>query len=208
MTNKETLTIEGTVVRILQPQHVAKNGKKWTINKFVLKTLNGADYFISKFGPFEATYIGKDVRFEATKYNDTNYTVVGEVEDAGDLVASNVPATQATPPASTEQAAPVASSRRRGRPSKSAEALTPTPAPATTKVHVVSATNTGRDSFVPEALSSVINNLRNAQGVLTELKYEDYTVADLVAVADLIGRTTTAIFMDAQKDNRMARFNK
>lgn len=203
MTNQETFKIEGTVVRILQAQSGVRGGNKWTLNKFVLKTPEGADYYISKFGPFDASYIGKDIRFEATKFNDKNYTIVGDVEEAGEVVQAHTSQVASAP---VEQNS-INTTRRRGRPSKAVvkEAVTPvTPLIQNeTNVHPVS----GREAFRIEAEASVITNITSATNVLNQLGLKG-SVNDLVAVADLIGRTQTAIFMDAQKDSRMARFSR
>lgn len=203
---EQTFQLEGTFLRKLQAvQGTGKTGKPYTQNKFILKTLEGNDIYVSKFGTLSADLIGKDVRFEATKYNDTNYTVQGEIEEAGDLVAA-IP----TPSAPVTQAVEAPVSRRRGRPAKTEKDVVPSTSTVASYPSQVLNTHvdSGREAYRGEAEASVIINLQSAIRVLGELGLKGYGVSDLVAVADLIGRTTTAILMDAQKEGRMARFSR
>jgi hypothetical protein len=198
-TKPQTFQLEGTFLRKLQAvQGTGKTGKPYTQNKFILHTLDGHDVYISKFGDLSSDFIGKDVRFEATKYNDTNFTVVGEIEEAGDLVGA-LPTPQA-PVAQTTAEAPT--TRRRGRPAKTeavvVEQAGTVPSVAKDKVPAL----TGREAFRGQAEESVISNLQSAIKVVGELGLKGYSVSDLVAVADLLGRTTTAILMDSQKHSR------
>ena len=198
-TKPVTFKLEGTFLRKLQAvQGTGKTGKPYTQNKFILHTLDGHDVYISKFGELSSDFIGKDVRFEATKYNETNFTVVGEIEEAGDLVGA-LPTPQAPVAQTTE--APTAT-RRRGRPAKT-EAVVDQPTTATVaKDPIPTHQESGREAFRGLAEESVIGNLQSAIKVVGALGLKGYSVTDLVAVADLLGRTTTAILMDSQKRSR------
>lgn len=200
-TKPVTFQLEGTFLRKLQAvQGTGKTGKPYTQNKFILHTLDGHDVYISKFGELSSDFIGKDVRFEATKYNDTNFTVVGEIEEAGDLVGA-LP-TPAPVAQTTTATAEVPSTRRRGRPAKTETPVAST-APATTAVVKDKVPElSGREAFRGLAEESVIGNLQSAITVVGALGLKGYSVTDLVAVADLLGRTTTAILMDSQKRSR------
>ena len=220
--NQEVITLEGTVLRKFPVEHgVGKTGKNYSKNKFILKTLDGRDLYITKFGEFNSEYIGKDVRFEASRYNDTNYTVCGELEDAGDLVGAAV-----APTVVNESTTTTTTTRRRGRPSKAV--VTPTETPTSTTNRILSGgSRTGKsttnspvheapsyqaptenESLEAIAHSVVLNNLKRAETLLIGLHRPDYTTSDIIAVGDMLGRTYVSLRIEQNKDRRMDSFNK
>lgn len=180
---------------------------QYTIHKFILQTTDGRSLYISSFKPLEVA-VGADVTLPATKFNETSYTLAGAITTATTQVS------QATEEFNKpKEVAPVA--RRRKVSTTTAETLVgeAMAAMATKTVHAivdaipVSVPVTGREVYRGEAEQGAYINLQSAVRVLEQLNLKG-TVSDLVAVADLIGRTQTAIFMDAQKDKRMESFRK
>lgn len=210
MTNnkgQELVTLEGTVVRVFAPEYGnGSNGKKYTRNKFAFKTLDGRDLYITKFGRFDGQLVGKDLRFQASKYNDTNYTVQGEVEEAGDLVGAFVEAQVPTSQVVSEPTV-ATSARRRGRPSKSGVAAPATTTPAT-ETAVLTPVLKEVASLEDTAHEVVVNNLKRAENLLVSLHRTDYTTADIIAVGDMLGRTYVALRIESNKDRRMDSFNR
>lgn len=205
MVNKkgqEIFQIEGTVVRKFPTEYGKTNaGKQWSKNKFLVKTLDGRDLFVSTFGNLEASWIGKDVRFGATKYNETNYTLDGELHDAGNLVGSIPEPVQAvtTTPVST---------KRRGRPSKTTEntvQVSPSvqveglPIPTTTGIGSVDG---GLESVRDEAEAIVNRDLFFARTQLGE-KASAEAQATLVQALQAVRAT---LFIEANKRHRVADF--
>lgn len=194
-TNKkgqEIFILEGTVLR-KYPSEQGKSsfGKVYTKNKFILKTLEGNDIYVTKFGQLSADLIGTDVRFNATKYNETNYTVDGEIESAGDLVVAHVegqPSTQAV-------ATPV--TRRRGRPATSkAPVATSTASHPVTATKVAAVIDDAREHLRAQAENSTLLDLQSAVKLAKELGLDTKDTQGIVALADRVGRTITAIGMD------------
>ncbi len=159
-------------------------------NKFSFKNLaTGEEGKAITFGDFDTSWLGERVEFEAD-YNDKfkNYNIKGDIVllDDGNVATE--------PPAPAKAEAP----KRRGRPKKEASSVQAES----------NSTGSGREAYRSEAEEGTLLNLRSAQRVANELGHKDVSVTDLVALADIIGRTQTAIFMDAKKDSRMGRFNK
>ena len=207
MTNsKEVTTLEGTVLRKF-PTETGKSqaGKFYTRNKFILRTIDNRDLYITKFGTFESSLIGKDVKFQATRFNDTNFTVQGEVEEH-EIVEPVT--TQNTTESTASNSNTTTVSRKRGRPSKVVETTAPPansfqvavladpiPAPAV------------ETSLEEQARNLVVSNLKKAENVLISLLRKDYTTADIIAVGDMLGRTYVSLRIEQNKDNRMDKFN-
>lgn len=199
-TNQELYPLSGTVLRIFPPEYGTSNGRKWVRNKFILKTLEGKDIYITKFGEFSRELVGKDVTFEASQYNETNYTVQGDIVDAGDLVnelPTPAPVTQA-PPTATEAVQAATTARRRGRPAAQK---------VTAEAKAEDAEVVG-DELELAARAIVVNNLKKAETVLISLHRKDYTTTDIISVGDMLGRTYVSLKIEAGKDRRMDSFRR
>lgn len=196
MTNnrgQEVFTLEGTVLRKYPAEQGVAKGRTYVKNKFILKTLDGRDIYVTKFGEFSAEFIGKDVRFQATKYNETNYTVQGELEDAGDLVGAIAPTAQVA----TTSAGTPTPARRRGRPTRTAvPAVTPSNVPTTKSQSVDTVVDDSRESLRVQAEHSTLLDLQSAIRLAKELGLDTKDTQGIVALADRVGRTITAIGMD------------
>lgn len=164
-------------------------------SKFSFKNLaTGEEGKAITFGDFDASWLGERVEFEAD-YNEKfkNYNIKGDI-----LLLDGIPETSqadnAVPSVPATETKPVV---RRGRPKRD------------TKVSVKSNdAGSGREAYRSEAEQGALLNLQSAQRVATSLGFSDVSVGDLVALADIIGRTQTAIFMDVKKDSRMKGFRK
>lgn len=188
--DKPTFEVVGTVVRKYQPENGTTRGRKWVRNKFLLKTVEGQDVYITAFGQLDVA-IGADVKFEATRYNDTNYNLVGEIHPVAALSG------QAPIPESPVQEKV---SRRRGRPARNQEPE-------------VAATSGQReqDSTAPvessdEAIALVAANLNDARNLLAQLGYTS-TLETVVTVGDMLGRTRVALRIERNKDRRTQEIN-
>lgn len=209
-TNQEVYNLSGTVVRIFPPESGTSNGRQWVRNKFILKTLEGKDLYITKFGAFSREIVGKDVKFDSTQYNETNYTVQGEIEDAGDLVDATPARVPVTAQPAIEAPATVAV-RRRGRPSKTVEeAASAVDQKVPELTHPVQEVAQNEDvaSLFNLAQEAVERNLKAADNLLIKLGRTTNSVAELVALADCIGRTYVALTIEAGKNGRMANFRR
>lgn len=203
-TNQELFPLQGTVLRIFPPEYGSSNGRKWVRNKFILKTLDGRDLYITKFGEFSRESVGKDVKFNASQYNETNYTVQGEIEDAGDLVEEQVAAT----PVAAAPAAEAAPVKRRGRPSKKTTEAVAAPTQAVATEEVSAKSTTDAISLEDQAKEIVVNNLKRAESLLIGLHRNDYTTTDIIAVGDMLGRTYVSLKIESNKDRRVESFRR
>lgn len=187
MIDKEVITLEGVVLRKFPTEFgTSVSGKRWSKNKFVLKNTEGRDIYISKFGAFDTKLLGQDVRFQASKFNDNNYTVQGEISTtkletiSPEVAQSNAPSVQSE----------AVSVPKRGRPAKVKE-VAEVPVPI--------------ESGSDEALQIVKANLLAARSLAESL---EIPVTNLIDLADMIGRTRVALRIEANKDRRMDSFRK
>lgn len=150
----------------------------------LIKADDDTEVFCNTFGKFDRSLVGKDVEFDA-EYNTQykNYTVRGDIREISDA-GSNQPRNEAV--AADPKPQPKARAKK-------AETQSVTEAP----------TSSGREAHRAEAEESLVLNLQSAKKIATQLGYENPTLTDLVSVSDILGRTITAIFMDAKKDERM-----
>lgn len=204
--NQETVELVGTVTRKYEPTTGIKNGKKWYLNKFQIHTIDGRDLSASKFGKLDVE-IGADVKFQSTRYNDTNYTVVGELEAATDLVGAAVNHVQV--PEVVEQ--PTAKRVRRGRPVKTTDVADPNTEVGLgylTATEVAIRAKAEAETYQDEALTIVRRNLTEGRDLLVSLGYNNADYATIVTVGDMLGRTRVALRIERNKDRRMTSFNK
>lgn len=189
--NKEVHTLEGVVLRKFPTEFgVGQNGKKWAKNKFVLKTNEGRDLYVSKFGNFDTQLLGQNVRFQATKFNETNYTVQGEV---GTAQAQTTPSPIPSPSETTvESPAPA----KRGRPAK---------AKVEPEAEVVNPVVSDAPVASNDAVAIVKENLLAAIQLAKEVNLTNINLVDL---GDMIGRTRVALRIEANKDRRMDSFSR
>jgi len=155
-----------------------------TGNKFSFKNLDtGKDECAITFGKFELDWLGEEVKFDGV-YNEKfkNYAVKGEVELCGGATSSDADA-----PTVTNDTAKDTEPKRRGRPKK---------------VEAVAS------SLSSDVESIVLENLVAAKSIVFTLKLEDVSVTDLVALADMVGRTKVSLKIEAGKDRRMKEFRK
>lgn len=181
MTEKTIVKVSGIVKKKLAASSgTSAAGKAWTKNTFIVKPTNGGkDIFISTFGKFDNSFVGKQVSFDAEHNSQYNsYMLKGEITDATpeeftEPVAEEVPKLVAKKKTATPKAAPVVNDEE-----VSAEEL-------------------------------VEENLVLAGKLLAKLKLgAGAGVSDIVAVADMIGRCKTALRIEAGKNSRMDRFKK
>lgn len=177
-TAQETDRIVGIVLRAFP----ARKAGKYTVYDFVLRTPTG-DLKVSRFGTSVQDYVGENVSFDAT-YNDQydRYTVQGEVTGIdAPTVAEPVP-----------HADVVETPKTRGRKAS--------PKTATEAV-ALSHAEGSRESYRDAAVEAVALNLTSAKQVAEQLGLKVVSVQDLIAVADMVGRTQTAIQISSQKRN-------
>ena len=167
-----------------------KNGKAWTMHKIKMKLLDtGESVTITSFDDFNPSEIvGQTVEITATLYKDDakygkTYSKVNKTEVVI-VDAEDVP----QPPEEEEEEVEEKPAKKAVKKKAVKKAVKKKAAPAN-----------DRESFRSEAVSSVTANLRSAIEVAEELGIEEYTVSDLTLLGDMIGRTTTAIMMDARK---------
>ncbi len=188
------------------------NGKKgaWTLTNFTLIDGGGNVHKVQTFGDFNDDLVGAQVSIDAeydAQYRTYKATSI-EVAEGETVGAVAAPAAK---PVAQTVAEPA---KRRGRPAKATtanEAVAETvksyeknpPTPASTQAEPLAA---GREAFRSAAMDAVKENLDAADLLLAEAK--EATTADLIAVADMIGRTQTAMFMDQQKNIRGAAANE
>jgi len=175
---------------IIENRLQTKKGSKFSFKNLV----TGEEGKAITFGEFDASWLGERVEFEAD-YNEKfkNYNI------KGDIVLLDGQATGAT-----DSGVPTGDSY-----TQSKSATSRGRAKKTTSVQAKADGNaSGREAYRSEAEQGTLLNLQSAQRVAKELGFKDASVGDLVALADIIGRTQTAIFMDAKKDSRMDRFKK
>lgn len=190
--DKELFPISGVVVRKLQTQWGEKNGKKFSRTTFIVKPYDGGkDLFITKFGKFDAELITKDVKFNATKFNETSYTVQGEIEVVEDVKTPEAPE---KPAQEVVQETTTSEAPKRGRPKKvESQAVEP-------KSELITETPVASD----DVLAMVKENIQDAKKLIEELKLE----VNLLDLADMIGRTRVGLRIERNKDNRMSQFRK
>lgn len=188
MANAELFPLSGTVVRKLQTQWSEKNGKKFSRTVFILKPYTGGkDLFVTKFGVFDANLITKDIKFNATKFNETSYTVQGDIEVVEEAAIPEAPS------ATKEEVVEEKPQGKRGRPKKTEEVKVAQEAPVASGVQS------------SDVLGIVTGNITDAQRVIEQLGLKDVNLLDL---ADMIGRTRVALRIEAGKDQRMASFRR
>lgn len=196
------MTLEGVLLQKLSTKSGRGAKGAWTNTQFTLQPKEGKTLKCNTFGAFENEWIGQMVRFDGVyqeKYN--NYQAESEIEVVGEL--DSVPI---APTAMAE--AP----KKRGRKAK-AETVVPTQ--STTLVTSQSDNLTQpsedndseREAYRSRAEAAVVENLQSALRIAKSLNLNPST-ADLVALADIAGRTQTALFMDAKKDQRMSSFKR
>lgn len=195
MIEKELFPISGVVMRKLPTQWSEKNGKKFSRTVFIVKPYSGGkDLFITKFGQFNADLITKDVKMNCTKFNDTSYTVQGDIEVVENASIPTPP--KAEPEQSTEASKGEAPVAKRGRPKKTEQV------PVEVKEEGIE-----KDVEVPSnnVLDIVALNIADAQSLITKLNLQNVSLLDL---ADMVGRTRVALRIEAGKDSRMANFRR
>jgi hypothetical protein len=198
MNDKELFVISGVVMRKLPTQWSEKNGKKFSRTVFIVKPYDGGkDLFVTKFGQFDTNLITKDIRVSCTKFNDTSYTVQGDIEVVEDA-KTPAPAVQA-PALTGEAITPEAPTAKRGRPKKTDVVAQSTPEPRSTLVEA------SVDAPSNNVLDIVALNITDAQTLITKLNLQNVSLLDL---ADMVGRTRVALRIEAGKDSRMASFRK
>jgi hypothetical protein len=147
---------------------------------------------------------GQSVEFDYAvngKYN----TVQGTIHEVGgpqpsaptatQAIAGTLQGTPATQAAPVQETEPVPAKRTYTRKTSTAQ---------TTDAPEVS----GREACRGEAEASVKTNLESALALAKATGFGNAPLADIVALADMVGRTQTAIFMDSKKDQRMSSFRK
>lgn len=175
------MKIEGTLLRIFP----TKNIKTYKITDFILKQADGNEVKVTSFGPVPVDLLGSVVAVSATP-DKLGKPVVDRNTSITPLEGGGV--------ATATEEAPVAEAKPKAvRKTTTAKAVETVPA------------DSGREGYRGEAKLSVTENLRSAVEIAKDLGL-DYTLSDLVALGDMIGRTQTAIFMDAKKDTRTASF--
>lgn len=189
----KTMKVTGTLARIWPTKPVGK----YKITDFVVKQADGTELKCQSFGAVPQDYLGGDVSFEGALNDYQKYVVARNTELA--LVEGD------EQPVAEPVAKPASTTARRGRPAKNTTTTVGAKADTATND---TAEVSGRDGYRDEAVASVKTNLELAIGLAKGLGIEEYTVSDLVALGDMIGRTQTAIFMDAKKDTRTASFRK
>jgi len=157
---------------------LTKKGSKWFRTDFTVKDTEGEVLSCNTFGRFNQDFIGQHVQFNA-EYNEkfNNYAVDGDISASGNghsEEAEEVSETPATP-------------KRRGRPAKAK-------APATQGI----ADASDREAYRSDAEEAVTRNLKSAHAILKSLKIKEDAQA-LVLVADMVGRTQTAILLDKRR---------
>lgn len=167
-------------------------------NRFELKRLdNGNSVKVITFGKFDNNWLGEEVEFEA-EYNSKykNYNVKGDIRLVNETSDSPVPTgpTNTNNTHSDTEPKAVEPAKKRGRPAKSEVPVTETSGPT--------------NGDISKAESLVLENLIAAKGLVGTLGLGGASVTDLVALADMIGRTKTALRIEAGKDRRMENFRK
>jgi len=180
--------IKGKITQLF-PQKTSKKGGKYCT--FMLKRDDGSDIKCNLFSDdYPEDLIWKDVVFTAqfsAQYNTWNVSKAGLRGDQPVVEEAAPPQQQQVAPTTTNEPV-VAVPKKRGRPAKAVVAPDPVP--------VAVPAEDGREAFRAEAESSVKLNLESALRIAGELKVVD---VDLVMLADLIGRTTTAILLSNKK---------
>lgn len=176
-TAQDVEQVNGIVLRAFP----VRNAGKYKVYDFVLRTGTG-DLKVSRFGSGVQEFVGENVSFDAS-YNDQydRYTV------QGDIVASEQEGVAETPEVVE---APKA---KRGRPAT---------AKATTATAAQTQQESAREAYRDLAVQTVVHNLTSARAVGEQLCLKIAGVQDLIALADIIGRTQTAIHLSAEKGNR------
>ncbi len=183
MTEKTLVQIKGIIKKKLpDASGTSAKGKAWTKRVFIIKQSNGEkDVFVTTFSTFDNSLIGKEVELNA-EHNPTynSYALKGDIKDV-------------TP---ADVAEPVAEEPPTPKPKPRKKATTPA------KVEeVVNPDSVTADSLVEE-------NLTKAEVLLKKLGYAEFDLKDVLAVADMVGRTKTSLNIEAGKNKRMAGFKR
>jgi hypothetical protein len=200
---KPDTRLSGVIVQAYAP----KQRGKWSITDFVLKSNDGKDLKVSKFGGFEKDMVGELVSFDANySAQYKTYSVVGDiVTDSPQqlTVGSVVPAANTQPsPQATIEPTP-ATPKRRGRPKKQEvviKAKMPEP--------VTAVPSDPKADLYEEAKATVQRNLKAAETLAISIGKTDSSLKDLVALGDMIGRTYVALRIESNKDRRMNSFKR
>lgn len=181
-TAQEVEKVVGIVLRAFP----ARKAGKYTVYDFVLRTPTG-DLKVSRFGSGVQEHVGENVSFDAT-YNEQydRYTV------QGDIAGLDAPVEQ------TEPQAIEAPKAKRGRP---VSVSTPNSVKTVNESANVHVDSHSREAYRAEAVQGVALNLNSAREVAEQLGLKVTGVQDLIALADIIGRTQTSIYLQAEKRN-------
>jgi len=198
----ESLVLEGTIIKKCKDTSgTSAKGRQWTKRVFVLKRFdNSEEIYCSTFGKFDLNLIGQNVQFQA-EYNPkypNNYGVKGDI-GLSNATPSNAVATAVEEPPPTveettgnlKQEETKVEPKRRGRPKKAVATTPVEPGPTSS-----------------EAVELVRENLKEAEELLFVVSKKGYTIVDIIAVGDMIGRTKVGLKIEAGKDRRMANFKK
>lgn len=220
MGDAQRFIAQGIMKQKFQPQtKPKKNGTgNFTKTDFVLLFADNTEATFSSFDPVSNDLMrGQVLQFEYEQNGKYN-TVRGKISEVGGPVAAPTPQTTAPAPAQVPATAAPASAAPAKRtytrkapavPSTTTAPVAQTPAPEVAKDPVPQIENgSGREDCRDEAEDSVKINLISAKKIATEVGYASAPLADIVALADMVGRTQTAIFMDSKKDARMTRFKR
>lgn len=223
MADKKLYTLQGTVLDVFPPQtvHAAKGNRKFTSQKtdVIMQTMKGTKVRVT----FWNQEVDKDCEScdvsitnlqHKGKYKDVNqfsstkeskvHVLGGRKEQEPDEFSSEEP--------TVEEPEVVQEPEVSGEFDEAADSVAdpvaeePTPAPKKRGRPAKKAV-TGRESYREEAEQSTLADLRSAEQLATELGMRP-SLTDLVALADRIGRTISAISADAGKDRRAAAIRK
>lgn len=189
------------------------NGPKGPYNKtdFVLLFADGTEKTLTIFDTLSNDLMrGQTVEFDYVvngKYNTVQGKIVetGQAATTAQAAAVPTPAATASPVADSPAAPATAPKRTYTRKTEAPASASPALAES---VPASTLGASGREGCRSEAEASVKINLESALGIAKAVGFGNAPLADIVALADMVGRTQTAIFMDSKKDSRMNNFRK
>ena len=178
------MKLQGVFKKHLQAQVKNRNsdGKPFNIYRFILTPLDGgSDIFVNSFKPVDKELLSKTVEVEGEQYNDTTFNLKQSIRVVnGELSVGQTGIAQEVPQG--PKIIPSEPPKKRGRKPKNVQTTIDAPVPVR-----------DRESFRKEAEASVKQSLKAATRMAEGLN------VDLVELADLIGRTMSALFIGYQQ---------
>lgn len=197
----QLVLIEGEVFEYSGSKSGRNKTGAWVLHKFVVVDANGAQFTCQTFDAFDPSWVGMQVSFEA-EHNEQydSYLAKGAITVANGEEATEDEDTtgpevrNSRTPAAKPVAKPAATARPAARAAAPAKATRPAPARRSAAPAAKAPKSDDRESRREEAIASTRKDLDSALALAAEYGYasESITLAELVSLADRIGRTITA----------------